>query len=119
MTARLSAEDKRQLDAMAEARPLLESVGLRLRAYDPGVSAYDSEQYVLNFDRREWAVVKQLITQRNALHVAVLVAVERCLSCGHERQWHGERECSMCAGRDTLDLCREFRVDEALQALVT
>ena len=54
----------------------------------------------------------------DALLAAALGAVERCVACGHERQWHGERDCVMCAERDFLDVCRTFRVDEGLRAAV-
>lgn len=52
----------------------------------------------------------------DALVAAALAAAERCVACAHEREWHGERACSMCAGRDVLDACRMFRADEGLRA---
>lgn len=77
--------------------------------------------HVLKLHGDEDANVEFIVRACNshdALLAAALGALERCVSCGHERRWHGERDCSMCAERDFLDACQTFRVDAALRIAI-
>ncbi|KKL27608.1 hypothetical protein LCGC14_2383460 [marine sediment metagenome] len=58
---RLTAQDHELVKQMDSARVLLERFGLRLRGYDPGVTAGDSSGRSYEFGRHEWEWLKPIL----------------------------------------------------------
>ena len=56
-------EDKFIIERMENIRELLREFDLRLRGHDPGVTAYNPNDFLIDFGHSEWAIVEPLMIE--------------------------------------------------------
>jgi hypothetical protein len=61
--SRITKKEREIVKRMDSIRALLKKFGLRLRAYDPGITAQDSQYRTYDFSKHEWEWLEPILKQ--------------------------------------------------------